>query len=65
MFGVNYRYEFNNEKGTIKLAPTKKFVVATILANVVPVVALLGVGAYLEKKDKRELTLVQDTPEEK
>lgn len=55
MFGVNYRYELNPEKGTIKLGFTKKTWIAIAASNVLPFVALWAVGSYLEKQDDKQL----------
>lgn len=39
MFGINYRYQLNEEKGTIKLAPTKGVLIIGSVMTLVYVAA--------------------------
>lgn len=64
MIGVNYRYEFNEKKGTLKLAPTKSMWITTIVTTFAPWVVLYAVGTYFEKKEERELRLVKNETED-
>lgn len=55
MFGFNYRYELNESKQTIKLAPTKQMWVACIAISILgwlPFIGLIVLDEYESKKKK-------------
>lgn len=55
MFGINYRYQLNSEKGTIKLAPTKTFM---IINFVLPIVGFAGLSAWAHFENKKLVAAV-------
>lgn len=60
MFGINYRYELNQEKGTIKLAPTRRMYVFGIAPYVIIPVALWLASLFDRKQPVPEENLDQN-----
>lgn len=53
MLGINYRYELNPAKGTIKLAPTKKTLAVTAAVTVVYVLGFAGLIGWAEQQERK------------
>jgi hypothetical protein len=53
MLGIPYRYEVVSDT-KIKLAPTKGFIIANLVAPIVAVGVLAAVGSWVERKQIKE-----------
>lgn len=53
MLGINYRYEFNDKKNTIKLAPTKGVLITSLVICTIPYVVLAGLIVLEKYEDSK------------
>jgi len=60
MFGYNYRYTMNPEKGTIKLNPTAGTYAKTFGPTALFLGGTLALSAYFNWKEKRELSKIEE-----
>lgn len=59
MLGINYRYEFNDKKNTLKLAPTKSVVVTSLVLIAAPYLFLAGL-IVIDKYETSKLPKTTD-----
>lgn len=62
MIGINYRYEFNDKKNTIKLAPTKSVMVTSLVLIAAPYVVIGGAALvdYVQDRKWKKTTNTED-----
>lgn len=62
MIGINYRYEFNDKKNTLKLAPTKSVMVTSLVLIALPYLFIGGLAVLdmIENPKPKKTTNTED-----